>query len=291
MNRLKFTLLITLAPLATFAQAVTEKKGIRIYEHHSSSINGGKPFGVGANGAMCGYDFVKHQHHGSFNPANMGKWSAAEVENIDMVEHGGPFGSNTPFGFTSATSTIWAGDIMGNGKTTFAKAPASFNYATATDVETIKNAHPLVGPNTVNGLTVGDVYISRVRGTNMYAAIKITAVKNLPSNYKSGDTASMYFDFDYKYGTAKATGIDDVDAAQSFTIHPNPAQGAFSIAHLPAGMNTAKAMVYITDVTGKTVHTQKADGKQVQHQLQAGLYMVMVTDGNMTTRQKLVITN
>ncbi len=291
MNRLKFTLLITLAPLATFAQAVTEKKGIRIYEHHSSSINGGKPFGVGANGAMCGYDFVKHQHHGSFNPANMGKWSAAEVENIDMVEHGGPFGKNTPFGFTSATSTIWAGDIMGNGKTSFAKAPLGFDYATVTDVETIKNAHPLISPNTVNGPAVGDVYISRIRTTNMYAAIKITALKNLPAGYKSGDTATMYFDFDYKYGTAKATGIDDVDAAQAISIHPNPANGAFAIANLPAGMQMDKAMVYITDVTGKTVHTQKADGRQVQHQLQAGLYMVTVTDAHIIARQKLVVTH
>jgi hypothetical protein len=55
-------------------------------------------------------------------------------------------------------------------------------------------------------------------------------------------------------------------------------------------MQMDKAIVYITDVTGKTVHTQKADGRQVQHQLQAGLYMVTVTDAHSIARQKLVVT-
>ena len=290
LNRMLLTVWLMSGALSVFAQPLKEKKNVRIYEHHSSSINGGKAFGNGANGAMCGYDFVKHQHYGSFNPANMGKWSAAEAANIDLVEHNGYYGNRGLFGFTSATSSIWGGDIAGNGKTTFHPAPSGFNYDTVKDARTLRAAHPIViAANTVNAATVGKVYICRIRNSDTFVAMKITAVKNLPSNYKGGDTASVYFDFDYKYGLAYKTGIDDVEAVPGFSIFPNPAAGTIRLADIPAQVQLHKATVNIADVSGKTVYTQPAAAGNINHNLPAGMYIVTLTDGQYTAREKLVV--
>lgn len=291
MKRITFTLIAVSTALLVNAQALKEKKGIRIIEHHSSSLNNGAPFGSGANGSKAGYDFVKHAYHGSFNPSNMGKWPASELVNIDMVEHNGRYGNNGAFGFTSATSSIWGGDISGNGTTTFHPAPASFNYDTVKDARTIQAAHPIViAANTVTAAQVGKVYLCRItRQKNYWVAIKITGVKNLPSNHKGGDTASVYFDFDYKYGIANPAGIEEVEAAGTFSIVPNPASAVFRLADVPAQVELYKAVVTITDVTGKTVYTQPATTGNIHHNLPQGMYLVTLTDGNYTARQKLVV--
>lgn len=293
MKKITFTLLAVSAALCVNAQALKEKKGVRIIEHHSSSINKGAPFGSGANGNYAGYDFVKHEFKSSFNPSNMGKWSAAEAANLDMVEHNGPFGNRGGFGFTSATSSIWGGDIVGNGTTTLHPAPSGFNYDTIKDVKTIKAAHPIViGGNTVMAAQVGKVYVCRItRQKDYWVAMKITKVQNLPTNYRSGDTTTVYFEFDYKYGTVSTstTGVDDVAAEESFSVTPNPSNGIFRLNNIPAQVNMQKAVVRVTDIAGKTVYTQPASTGSINLNLQPGVYMVNLTDGSYTSMQKLVI--
>lgn len=291
MKKITFTLIAVSTALMVNAQALKEKKGVRIIEHHSSSINQGAPFGNGANGNYAGYDFVKHEFKSSFNPATMGKWSATEAVHLDMVEHNGPFGNRSGFGFTSATSSIWGGDIVGNGTTTLHPAPSGFNYDTVKDVKTIQKAHPIViGGNTVMAAQVGRVYVCRItRQKDYWVAMKITKVQNIPTNYRSGDTASVYFEFDYKYGTVSTVGVEDVQAVEGFSITPNPSNGIFRLTNIPAQVNLQKAMVRVTDITGKTVYTQPASTGSINLNLQPGVYMVNLTDGNYTSMQKLVI--
>lgn len=287
------TMMMALALYST-GQTLTEKKGVRLYEHHSSSINGGAAFGAKANGSMSGYDFVKHEHHGSFNPANMGKWPTTELENIDMVEHNGPFGNGGVFGVTSATSSIWGGDIKGNGTTTFFKVPSgSINYDTVKDVKTLETLNPVIGATVINAVTVGDVYISRIRKSDTYVLMKIMKVQGLPQGYKSGDTASMYFEFDYKYGTVVqgGTAIAEVATANAgFSLYPNPAQGSFRIGDISNELNQQQTMVYITNQVGKTVYSQALTGDAIHTLLPAGMYFVTLTDGEHQAQQKLVIT-
>lgn len=103
----------------TWAQQVAEVTGLRFYEHHSTDMTG-EPFGNGADGSKSGYDFVKRQFQSSFNPANMDTYLNGEEQNLDMVEHNGPFGTQGAsmyLGFTAGVSTIWGGPIKGNSKT------------------------------------------------------------------------------------------------------------------------------------------------------------------------------
>jgi hypothetical protein len=286
----KLILLLSLfTPVLSIAQQLTEKKAVRIYEHHSSSINGNKQFGAGANGDSSGYDFVKHTYYGSFHPTLGKQWSASELENIDMVEHNGKFGNNGPFGITSGVSTIWSGDIKGNGTTMYMEAPVTFNYATSTKVTDIKNAFDSAKATVAIGaVTNGKIYLARIRKGNQYVAMRITNVLNLPPNFNMGN-ADVYFDFDYKYGTYDPTGVNDVTTAvKTFTINPNPARGSFKIS-LPATLNAANTAITIINVTGQVVLSGKYEDNYMEHNLMPGNYIVRLTDGMTTCQSRLVI--
>lgn len=295
MHKFTLVLLSTLTPFICMAQKTTEKKNIRLYEHHSSDMNQGQPFGNGADGSKSGYDFVKHTYYNSFNPSTMGKWSATELANIDMVEHNGPFGGSsfaTPFGFTSATSTIWNGDIKGNDITVYAEAPATFKYDSATDVSYIKKAFPASTAKAITAVAANKVYLAKIRNTELYVAIKVTNVKNGSPNLNPGvDIASVYFDFDYKYGTYVAgTSVDNVgDAAKTFSIVPNPSKGNFEIAAIPQELQVNKATISIMDMTGRTIYSQPATSARVNQTFQAGNYIILLSDGSSTYRSRLVV--
>lgn len=288
-------LLSTITPFFCFAQKTTEKKSVRFYEHHSSDLNGGNPFGMGANGSQSGYDFVKHAYYNSFNPSNGGKWTATELANIDMVEHNGPYGGSSspanPFGFTSATSSIWAGDIKGNDLTVFAEAPSTFKYEDASDVSYIKKAFPTTTTKSIAAVVANKVYLAKIRNTDLYVAIKVTNVKNGTSTMKPGvDVASVYFDFDYKYGTYVAgTGVASIDNnAGTFSITPNPSKGSFEITNVPQNMQMNNATISIIDMTGRTVYSQAATSTRINQTLQSGNYIVILSDGKNTYRSRLV---
>jgi len=296
MNKFTMLLLGTLVPAVCLAQATMEKKDVRIYEHHSSDMNDGQPFGVYANGAQSGYDFINHQYYNSFNPSTFGAWGEAEVANIDMVEDQGPFGSadfTTPFGFTSGVSSIWGGDIKGNGLTVYAEAPATFNYDSAQDVAYIRDAFPGSASKAIEAVATGKVYLGKIRDTEMYVAIKITKARNIPSSTIPGmSMANAYFDFDYKYGTYEPTGIEKLHKTENaFSIVPNPSRGSFELTGIPKGLNIDNARLDIMDMTGRTLHTQPAASGKVSLALPAGNYILLLADGNNAYRSRLVITD
>jgi hypothetical protein len=204
----------------TIAQSLAEIKSLRFYEHHSSTINGGKPFGSGANGSQSGYDFVNHTFYNSFNAANFGPYLNGEESNIDMVEHNGYFVNESNFGFTSGVSSIWGGAIQGNNSSLWVVASGGFNYTSATTVNELKNEYDAGTPgNTINTVQTNSVYISKIRNTNLYVAVKCYNVTNIvgtPSGFQN-----IYFDFDYKYGT-----LSEGNLVTSITVQ---GQGGVSI--------------------------------------------------------------
>ncbi len=146
--------------LAIHAQSLTAVTGLKLFEHHSSSINNGAPFGSGANGSKSGYDFVTRNYFNSFNPSNFGAYTNGEEANIDMVEHNGRFGNNGKFGFTSGVSTIWNGDIKGNNLTVWMEAPASFNYNTVNNVSQVVAAfNPATATKSIAEVKENQVYL------------------------------------------------------------------------------------------------------------------------------------
>ena len=132
-KHLLFLTLILLAGQQGRAQSLKAETGLRLYEHHSKTIAGPK----GANGFQSGYDFVKREYVNSFDEKTFSAYMDGTDTTIDMVEHNGTYGgpaANGKFGFTSGVSTIWGGDIKGNGTTKWMAAPAGFNYNTANNV-------------------------------------------------------------------------------------------------------------------------------------------------------------
>ena len=83
--------------------------------------------GQGASGVQSAYDFVNHTYYNSYDSATFDAYTNGEEANIDMAEHNGPYGNQGPFGFTSGVSSIWNGDIQGNGTTMWMMAPPGFN--------------------------------------------------------------------------------------------------------------------------------------------------------------------
>ena len=228
--------------LAAYAQPLSSVTGLKLYEHHSSTINGGAPFGSSANGSQSGYDFVNRVYYNSFNPQTFGAYAAGEEANIDMVEHNGGFGNGGPFGFTAGVSTIWGGDIKGNGKTKWMEAPASFNYTTANNVTAIKSVYDsTVAALSIATVTANKVYLARIRNSQLYVAMRVTEVKNATG---TGGVQDVYFTFEYKYGIYVApTGIDDPELKAGITLFPNPVR---SLLTLSSKLNEPVSVTVVT---------------------------------------------
>lgn len=197
-----------------FAQELAEITGVRIYEHHSSSINGGVEFGFGANGAQSGYDFVNNAYYNSFDPDTFSEYADGEEVNIDLVEHNGPFGGiGGDFGFTAGVSTIWGGEVKGNSMTKWILAPDDFNYDLVSDVGDLIEAYDTDAASLeVDYVEDGDVYIGQIRETNLYVVLQVYNVTNI--GVEETGVLDVYFDFDYKYGT-----LCEIDA--SVTVADN----------------------------------------------------------------------
>lgn len=254
------------------AQALTEITGKRMYEHHSPTVQ--KPSGA-PGGDQSGYDFFKHEYISSFDPATFDEYTNGEEQNIDMVEHNGAgTGQGMTFGITSGVSTIWSGDIRGNGTTKWMIASSNFNYASASDVSVLETEYNAgVADSSIEAITEGAVYIANIRNTQMYVVMRCFNVTNgTPGN----DT---YFDFDYKYGTAATVGFNELEESLPIEIFPNPTQDKLSISSVNKDFQVLS--VVIIDTQGKIVFSQK--GKEdileldLSH-LTEGIYIVQIED-------------
>ena len=292
MKKILLASVLALCGSTLFAQTVTQVTGISIWEHHSSAINGGTPFGGGANGSMSGYDFMNHTYQWSFDSASFGPHPAAQLVNIDLVEHNSQFGNGGDFGFTSGESSIWNGDINGNGTTKYFPAPASFNYDTVTNVASIRNAYDSVAATiSVDTVIQGTTYLARIRNTNRYVAMKVTNVTNLSPNHSSGDTASIHFTFNYKWGNwiAQPSSVHTVaaGAVTDVVLSPVPNKSSFTV-KATVGNGANNATVRITDVTGREVCQQTAIVKSgsiaaavvMPTSIASGLYLLQLSCGD-----------
>lgn len=283
-HQLTVSAILFIASTTLSAQVLTEKTGLRFYEHHSSDMTG-KDIGTDANGSKSGYDFVSGNYYNSFNESTFGPYTNGENQNIDMVEHNGPFGTGNGaayLGFTSGVSTIWNGDIKGNGTTKWMKAPANFDYTAADDVKDLSGVYnDAMASQNVNAVKKDEVYIGRIRGGNQYVVIKCTATK-LPASSQGKD--NIYFDFSYKTGTL-TTGLNEADNIP-FTLFPNPATNVLAFT---LNNPVAIASVKIIDAKGAEVSLGGIVSNNTVdiRNLVSGLYFICLTsvDGNSSTRR------
>ncbi|UTW64007.1 T9SS type A sorting domain-containing protein [bacterium SCSIO 12741] len=226
------------------AQQLTEVTGKRLYDHHSDDVL--NPDGS-VSGHQSGYDFVKHDYFDSFDPINR-KYQNGEEKNLDMVEHNGPsVPPGLDFGVTAGASTMWNGDITGNGLTKWVKASAGFNYATITDMGDIESEYNAGTPSlSIETIEEGAIYVAKIRDMDMYVAMKCYAVVN-PSFF--GNNA--HFDFDYKYGSRISTNVAilETESTPTLSIFPNPASNELTISN----GNAESAQVTISYIDGQVM--------------------------------------
>jgi len=267
--------------MALHAQLLTAVTGLTLFEHHSSSINNNSPFGSDANPSQSGYDFVNRTYYNSFNPTTFGAYTAGEEVNIDMVEHNGTYGNQGNFGFTSAVSTIWGGDIKGNNTTLWMEAPATFNYQTVTAVSDIVAAfNTTTATKSIAEAKEGKVYLAKIRNTNLYVAMRCYNIRNAAT---PGGIKDVAFDFDYKYGTFVPTAVEGVQAESLLSVYPNPVANDFHV------KNKSNRDINITVHTplGKTIGNVNLAKNAVQSidmgTAAAGIYYLNCTtaDGKM----------
>lgn len=271
--------------LAMHAQSLTAVNGLRLYEHHSSTMNNGAPFGSGANGSQSAYDFVNRAYFNSFNPSTFGAYTNGEEANIDMVEHNGAFGNGGKFGITSAVSTIWGGDIKGNNTTLWMEAPASFNYSNANNVSQIVAAFSQsAASKSIAEIKENKVYLGRIRNTNLYVAMRTYNVRNASGN---GGTQDISFDFDYKYAKQSTTGVNDLEAATALSISPNPATSDVMLKNTSDKTIAAR----IVSAYGQVIRTLSLNARQTEQvdisMLSSGIYFISGTlnDGRSYTHK------
>jgi hypothetical protein len=288
-GKLIFTVLSATITHQLSAQALTEKTGIRFYEHHSSAMTG-MPMGNGAVGTQSGYDFIEKRYFNSFDAQTMGAYSNGEEANLDMVEHNGPFGTNGAsqyLGFTSGVSTIWDGDIKGNGTTRWMAAPVGFNYATVSTVTDLSSAYnPTTASEAIAEVRKDKVYIGKIRGTGMYVAIKCTNTE-IASGPPNGQTDDVFFDFDYKYGSL-ATGINEVRNS-AVSVYPNPSNDYISV-NLNNGQEVQS--LKISSLLGEELLQVNQPGSQSKMDistLPSGLYLLSVATADGRTLVKSVL--
>lgn len=268
-----------------YAQEVTEVKGLRLYEHHSSDVTM-MPFGSGAEGSKSGYDFVGRKYFGSFDENTMNSYSNGEEKNLDMVEHEGMFGTNGArkhLGFTAGVSTIWGGSIKGNGQTKWHKVTAGIAAydAALTNANLIALYDGSKATLDIAKVVKNEVYVGRIRNSGLYVLIKCTGERQ-PFGGPDGSTRdNNYFDFDYKYTDSSPTGIAEEKGKATITVYPNPASD-----YLTIGMGTeafVQPTFVIVDAMGKEVHKETINGNKVTIEtadLKQGLYYVFLTSGD-----------
>lgn len=283
MKKQLFLCLSVFGSLFAQAQIIGEVKGITFYEHHSTDMTGAS-FGTSANGSKSGYDFVKRAYANSFDPATMDAWQNGEELNIDMVEHAGPFGTagaSMYLGFTSGVSSIWGGPIKGNGTTKWHKVAGGVsvydglkNY---TDLKSYYN--PTLATQAIAEVKKDEVYIGKIRNTDLYVMFRCTSVK-IPAS-PSGDQNAVFL-FDYKLGSESGvTGIKET-TLYSLTVYPNPTQGSVFI---QSEKSLVAANLIVTDITGKQIQIPSANiitnisGIELDTRfLPSGLYTIVLQD-------------
>jgi hypothetical protein len=201
-----------------------------------------------------------------------------------MVEHNSVYGNQGNFGFTSAVSSIWGGDIKGNNTTVWMEAPASFNYANATNVSSIMSVfNGATASKAIAEVKENTVYLGRIRNSNLYVAMRCFNIKNATA---PGGIKDVSFDFDYKYGTFAPTDIDEMQANEVMSVYPNPAVSQVTVKNIFQKTITAK----IVSALGQEINSFSLKKDAIQSIDISGIssgiyYIICIADGHSYTQK------
>jgi len=264
MKKIVLLVVMTLVAKVANTQTLTLVTNKKLYEHHSSVLSN-QPYGYVNSNAQSGYDFVNHSNV----PSGVGSMAP----NRDMVEHNGYYGFNGStygwkFGFTNQTTNIGNFGYQGNNTTKF-YLNNTVNFASLNTVNDLVAAYNATAATKFDtAVAAGNIYFVKVRNTDMYLAMRITSVTNLSAaqvnalDANQQVTASVFFEFEYKYGTLCTDAALNVVSSNS-TICPGQqatltATGALSYSW-SSGSSNSVTVVSPTTTSSYTVTGTTSD--------------------------------
>ncbi|MCJ8292709.1 MAG: T9SS type A sorting domain-containing protein [Crocinitomicaceae bacterium] len=271
MKKIKLLSILLITSSVGFAQPLTEVIGINIFEHHFSGCGACWTASLGDSSA---YDFVSHQHLNAISPLTFDT-------NRDMVEHNGDANSSAPFGFTSDSSSVWAGSFGGNGTTKYFLAPG-FDYTNATESSIVSAYNAASASTDIDVVQVGEVYIAKIRNLDYYVVLTITGYQTISDN-------DFIFDYKYTQNPIPNVGIIENDQAASLAVYPNPTNNEINI---QLDKTYKDISISIATINGTRVLFKQFNDRDLINldlgKLSNGVYFITsLTDGK-RTQMKLV---
>lgn len=168
-----------------------ETTAVTLYDRNTAPFITGLTAG---STAKSGYDLLNHEHVDYL----------FDIANSDMVEH-----FDGDISFTSETNQYL---LSGNDQTLYV-LDNTFDYDAALTVQEIKDAFLAAGDaptKTILGATIGDVYLSRLRGAEDYVAIRVTGSNNsgIPA-----DPVNIFMQFSYKHRTLGEILVETIEVS------------------------------------------------------------------------------
>lgn len=240
----------------------------------------------GTNGMSIGWDMENTQNGYTYNyQAVDGGWFNTNKMNmigIDINATGGPTQASVTFN-VDMTKHIASGDFVpGTSVVDVTGLAASWNGTAVmadTDGDGIYTA-------TVEGLTVASVlnYKYRINGTpedypltgNPYRRYTVRYWNIVNSTYNGGVTS----------------GINENSLVSSFSVYPNPTQGAFNVevrCLVPSDL-----VITLTNIQGQVIYQNKVTNvdfhnETISNELSKGLYFLTINNGREVKVQKVVV--
>ncbi len=115
------------------------------------------------------------------------------------------------------------------------------------------------------------------------------AVNDTVTFYPANDTSSYYYVDDVTLIDCSQIGINEIEGNCNFILFPNPASGNLTISF---AYNNTKAIVNITDITGKIVLQSEIHNPKSEIDLTGfadGMYFVQIKTGDFTETKKLIV--
>jgi hypothetical protein len=252
---------------------------IRMWGVDPNDVNGSNGVNVGYDmttkpGRTLMYQIINGNWYGTDNlnmigfniAATGGPTQAPATFNVDMTKHiaSGEFKPGTDFVDVAGTFNSWAGS-------------AHLTDPEADGIYTI----------TIDGMPVNKVieYKYRINGnwdTSEYA--------NGGPNRKY--TVRYWNVLNNVYNSGNTAGVDPTSLVASFSVYPNPTQGAFKVE--VTNKVASDLVISLTNIQGQVVYQNKVAGvlthtETIDNKLAKGLYFLSVNNGQEVKVQKVVV--
>lgn len=164
--------------------------------------------------------------------------------------------------------------------------------STLADTTSLSAGISVIGGDWKNLMLTGVIdslsYFVKVKNGDIYKLV-FTSVES--GSVASGKNGKVVFNKNKVY-TAPVSGLNDVSSISAFAVYPNPASDNVNVLF---DVTEANSTVAISDLSGRTLHTENISGKGFQTKainlgsFAKGIYLISITNGSSRSVQKVVV--